>query len=93
MAENKRIIDLYTEEFENLLDARLDEKLKQVLSHLKESETLISRQECMKRLGIVPSTLAEYTNKGILTSYRIGYRVYYKWSEVVAAAVKVEPKY
>jgi len=90
--ENKRIIDLNIVEFEDHIGQILDSKLNQALHELKEEEKLLTREQVIKRLGIAPSTLADYTHKGILTSYRIGHRVYYRWSEIINSAVKVEPQ-
>ncbi len=88
--ENKRIIDLQLDEFENRLEQILDSRIIKAISDFREGEELLSRIQVIKRLGIAPSTLNDYTHKGILTSYRIGNRVYYKWSEILEAAIKVE---
>ncbi|HEC44624.1 MAG TPA: DNA-binding protein [Bacteroides sp.] len=88
--ENKRIIDIQLDEFESRLEQIIDSRIIKVVSDLKEGEELLSRIQVIKRLGIAPSTLNDYTHKGILTSYRIGNRVYYKWSEILEAAIKVE---
>ena len=90
--ENYRIIDLHIDEFENRISKIIDSKIHDALSHQKEGEELVSRQQVRERLGIASSTLSDYTQKGILQSYKIGHRVYYKWSEVVNSALKVQTK-
>ena len=83
----KRIIDLHLDEFEEAIEQILYRLLTQSIQN-KESEELLTRREVVKRLKIAPSTLSEYTKKGILTSYYIGNRVYYKWSEILSSGVK-----
>lgn len=46
-------------------------------------EELLTREEAAQLLGITLPTLREYTNRGLVTGYRIGTRVRYKRSEVV----------
>lgn len=89
--KNKRVIDLYYDEFENSLTHIIEKRLNSAIKDLHKGEELVSRNEAKERLGIAYSTLADYTKKGILPSYRIGNRVYYKWSEVVGSAIKVHP--
>ena len=46
-------------------------------------EELLTREEAAELLGITLPTLREWTNRGLVTGYRIGSRVRYKRSEVV----------
>lgn len=48
----------------------------------KEPTIYLSRQEVRRLLGINLTTLNNWTKKGILISYGIGGRVYYKRHEV-----------
>jgi maltoporin len=89
MKEQKRIIDLYFDEFEKSLEQILDSKINSAFNNLELGDNLLSRKQVIKRLGIAPSTLTDYTHKGIFKSYRIGHRVYYKWSEILNAAKEV----
>ncbi|MBL0034457.1 MAG: helix-turn-helix domain-containing protein [Flavobacteriales bacterium] len=49
------------------------------------AEELISRKEAAQMLGITLPTLRLYTKRGLLNGYRIGARVRYKRSEVLAS--------
>lgn len=50
-----------------------------------EPEELLTRKDAAGVLRITLPTLREYTKRGILKGYRIGSRVRYKRSEVIAA--------
>jgi excisionase family DNA binding protein len=50
-----------------------------------QAEELISRKEAAQMLGITLPTLRLYTKRGLLKGYRIGARVRYKRSEVLAS--------
>lgn len=50
-----------------------------------EPEELLTRKDAAGVLRITLPTLREYTNRGILKGYRLGSRVRYKRSEVIAA--------
>ena len=70
------------------------EKLLQTISYkeLKTNEDInnfLSKAEVCKILGISQSTLWRWTIKGILISYGIENRVYYKKSEIMEAIKKI----
>jgi len=88
--ENKRIIDLHLDEFKDCLEQIIDVKLNNALNNLHKGEELVSRKKLKERLGIAYSTLDDYTQKGIFKSYRIGGRIFFKWSEIVDAAKRIE---
>jgi hypothetical protein len=90
MMENKRVIDLQLDELEDRISAINTALLKSVLSNFHKSEELVSRKQVKERLGIAYSTLDDYTKKGILKSYQLGHRIFYKWHEVINAAHKIE---
>ncbi|OYX22954.1 MAG: DNA-binding protein [Flavobacteriales bacterium 32-35-8] len=54
----------------------------------KEPVELMTRNEVADYLKINPTTLWSWTNKGKLTAYGIGNRVYYKRSEIEKSLVK-----
>ena len=56
----------------------------------KEPTAYLSRQEVKQMLGINLTTLNNWTKKGILTSYGIGGRVYYKRHEVEKAIIQLQ---
>lgn len=71
------------------------EQLKQELSLIKENfqpkepVELMTRQETADFLKINITTLWNWTRKGMLTSYGIGNRVFYKRSEIENIIVKL----
>ena len=90
--------------FEDLPKAALDilarlERLESLVLEMKENNTpespdqLLTREETATYLKIHISTLWHWSKKGILPSYGIGNRVYYKKSEVEEALVKLTPRY
>jgi excisionase family DNA binding protein len=48
-----------------------------------QPEELLTREGAAELLGITLPTLREYTNRGLVTGYRIGTRVRYKRTEVL----------
>ncbi len=55
----------------------------------KEPVELMTRNEVAEYYKINVTTLWNWTNKGILTAYGIGARVYYKRSEIEQSIVKL----
>ncbi|NLO00783.1 MAG: hypothetical protein GX126_00495 [Bacteroidales bacterium] len=88
--EKKRIIDLHLDEFKNCLEHIIDERINKALVNFHKGEELVSRKQVKERLGIAYSTLDDYSKKGILKSYRISGRIFFKWSEIVDAAKRVD---
>jgi hypothetical protein len=88
--ENKRIIDLDLVEFQHIIEELLKKHIRDAIHNKEGSEELLTRAQMIKRLHISPSTLALYTNNKILTSYYIGHRVFYKWSEILNAGIKAK---
>jgi excisionase family DNA binding protein len=52
-------------------------------------EELLSRDQAAQLLAITLPTLREYTHKGLVNGYRIGTRVRYKRSEVIASLQRI----
>ena len=69
------------------LNNRLDELQQTVKPQTKT--ILLTRKEVAKLLEISLPTLWTWTNKGILTSYRIGNKVRYKENEVLEALQRI----
>ncbi|MEB3005603.1 helix-turn-helix domain-containing protein [Capnocytophaga sp. G2] len=78
------------------LQAAIIEGVRKELNELKkdfqpkEPTVYLSRQEVKQMLGINLTTLNNWTKKGILTSYGIGGRVYYKRHEVEKAIIQLQ---
>lgn len=52
-------------------------------------EEVLTRDQAAQLLGITLPTLREYTHRGLVNGYRIGTRVRYKRSEVVASLTRI----
>ncbi len=64
--------------------SQIEEELKNIRENLqpKEPVELLTREETAEYLKISLTTLWQWSKKGILPSYGIGNRVYYKRSEI-----------
>ena len=74
------------------LRAELIGPLQKEIVSLKENnvtpETLLSRKEAAKFLGVTYATLHDWTKRGLIDCGRIGTRVYYKRSNLINAINK-----
>lgn len=83
--------DLKFEDLPNAVSLVLDkvENLEKELSNIKENFSpkeqveLLTRKETAEFFRVSLVTLYNWTKYGILVSYRIGTRVYYKRSEII----------
>ena len=82
----------------NELKSLLKESVKQEFNQLKEEilcktpTEYLTRKEVAKMLHIDLKTLKIWTNKGVLISYGIQGRVYYKRDEVERAFIELKQK-
>ena len=78
----------------DLLATKIAEKLQPYFStqniEQPQEEGYRTRNETSKMLNISLPTLNVYTQKGILTGYRVGRRVLYKQSEIESALTKIK---
>jgi hypothetical protein len=88
--EHFQLTSLSIEDFREIVSDAIKEQLDKI--ELEPSDQLLTRQALALKLSISLPTLNHYTNEGILISHRIGNRVYYRWSDVLNSAIKVEPK-
>ncbi|WP_340153440.1 helix-turn-helix domain-containing protein [uncultured Marivirga sp.] len=88
------MISMTTDDLENLIIAGVIKGLKDLKSQKSDSSEndLLSRQETASLLKISLVTLSEWTKTGILQSYQVGGRVYYKKSEVIQTLRVNNPK-
>ena len=90
--ESIPIIQLTPKQIKNLLSEVVKpeiENLKQSFQP-KEPVNLLTRKEAAKLLKINLSTLWAWTNKGIIKSYAIGNRIYYKRHEILQALTEIK---
>ena len=88
-----KITLLTSEEINELVDEALKRALEMVETPTKQKDCLMTREETAKFLKINLSTLNEWTKKGYLNSYAIGYRRYYKEEEILKALVTLNKKH
>ena len=55
------------------------------------NESYLTRKQVANKLQVVPATIKNWTDKGILRSYKLGHLVRYKESEVVSAVSNNTP--
>lgn len=87
--EQIQILRLSLDEFKDLLSDVVQEHLNNL--DQGSPEELLTINEVVSRLKISKPSLTKYSDLGILTRYKIGKRVYYRWDEILAAAKKIEP--
>lgn len=56
---------------------------------IEDNDKTLTREETVKYLDISSTTLYRWTKEGVIQSYGIGSRVYYKLSDVNAALIKI----
>lgn len=66
-----------------------DEIAAQPAANPPQPEELLSRKDTAELLRITLPTLREYTRRGLVKGYRIGARVRYRRSEVLAALAPI----
>lgn len=82
----------------NELKSLLMEGVQQVVNQIREEfqpktpTQYLTRKQVAKMLDINLTTLNNWTNKGVLISYGIQGRVYYKRDEVERALIKLKQK-
>ncbi len=90
--ENSVLIEKITEaHLINIINMAIQtqfEELKKDIQKVRDQDELLTRDEAAKLLKINISTLYNWTRKGKIPSYGIGYRVYYKRSEILNSLVK-----
>ncbi|GEM55960.1 hypothetical protein B0A58_13505 [Flavobacterium branchiophilum NBRC 15030 = ATCC 35035] len=85
--ENTVITAIPLHELESKFAKIVEDKIRGLLfenskQEQNTKEQYATREEVSKRLRISLPTLNTLSKKGIITSYRIGRRVLYKWEEV-----------
>ena len=82
----------------NEIKSLLMEGLQQVINQIREEfqpktpTQYLTRKQVAKMLDINLTTLNNWTNRGVLTSYGIQGRVYYKRDEVERAFIELKQK-
>lgn len=89
MESKSTLTQISPDEFAELIDARIKERIEQLAEKLTTKDAndqLLTREEACEFLQIDPSTLWAWQNRGKIKSYGIsGNRRYYKRSELYEA--------
>ncbi len=84
-------INITPEELELLLQKSVQVELEKVISKIapqSNEKEFFTRQQAIDFLGISYVCLHDWTNKGIISAYKLGNRTYYKYSELVEKIMK-----
>jgi len=85
------INSITAQEFRALIGSEIREALKELPNQSKvESEILLTRTDAARKLKISLVTLNDWTKRGMVQSWIIGGRVYYKDSELEASLHKTK---
>ncbi len=74
--------DFIAEIAEKVKTSLLDELAKKM-----QTPEYLSADEVCRRLAVSKPSIHEWKNKGIIKSYKLGGRVYYRWDEVQNAMI------
>jgi hypothetical protein len=91
--ENIQFVQISKEEFSKDVVKRLEDKFfSKIKDYLKPKEQTVylTRKEVAKMLKIDISSVHNWSKRGILKPYQIGYRVYYKLAEVENSIVELK---
>jgi excisionase family DNA binding protein len=89
LTQNINIVNVSLEDMANTLREIVASELQKVKSLLTEtpkddSDKIMTRAEVCKLLKVSNTTLFNWNNDKILVNYKVGRRVYYKKSDVMA---------
>jgi excisionase family DNA binding protein len=89
LTQNINLVHVTLEDMANTLReivASELQKIKNLIPETPKDETdkVLTREEVCKLLGVSFTTLFNWNNEGILKNYKVGRRVYYKKSDVMA---------
>ena len=89
-----QITELTTNELKSLLKENVKQEFNQLKEEIlcKTPTQYLTRKQVAKMLDINLTTLNNWTNRGVLTSYGIQGRVYYKRDEVERAFIELKQK-
>ncbi|MCB0401147.1 MAG: helix-turn-helix domain-containing protein [Flavobacteriales bacterium] len=86
-----KTIVISVEEFQQILDQRLDLALSKLGKEEEHGEeTLVTRKDIARLFGVSLVTVNAWMKKGLLPFHRINRRIYFKKSEVLATLENVK---
>lgn len=92
MSQTSMLIHVTPEELQNAIIEGVKTQLQDLKSHFqpKEPNEYLTRSDVAQMLKIDLSSVHNWTKKGVLISYQIGGRVYYKRAEIENAIIKLK---
>lgn len=96
MAQETVFTNFQLTEFRELLSDCVTESLKkEIASFISPSEPqkqILTRQEAAAELTISLPTLHDYTKRGVIQAYRLGYKIRYKREDINRALEQIKTK-
>lgn len=77
------LISIPVEDFQKMIEATIEAKIASIVER-NTFEKLLTTEEVTQRLGVTRVTLYAWRKKGLIKSYKIENRVFFKWSEIVS---------
>ena len=76
------LISIPIDEFRKMVEETIEAKIASIVDR-NTFEKLLTTEEVTLRLGITRVTLYSWRKKGLIKSYKIENRVFFKWSEIL----------
>lgn len=92
MVQQIQFVQVTPEQLQDAIIEGVNAQLNELKEHFqpKKPNKYLTRQDVAEMLQIDLSSVWNWTKKGVLTSYQISGRVYYKLNEVEQAIVKLK---
>ena len=81
--------NLNGQDFKNEIITAVQDEFRKLNHNANDQDKLMSRQETADFFNVSLVTIWSWTNKNIITGWRIGNKVRYKKSEIIAALEKM----
>lgn len=82
MTDNKNIVFLTVKEFEQIIEQSVNKALNKIPEYNTELD-LIKRKEVAKIFRVSLVTVSDWTKKGLIKSYRVNRKIFYKKNEIL----------
>ncbi|MBC7758372.1 MAG: helix-turn-helix domain-containing protein [Phormidesmis sp. FL-bin-119] len=96
MAHETVFTNFQLTEFRELLSSCVSESLKKEIGSFSNpaepQKQILTRQEAAAELTIYLPTLHDYTKRGVIQAYRLGYKVRYKREDINKALQQIKTK-
>ncbi len=76
------LITMSVDQFKKIVEETIESKIGSIIEK-NTFEKLLTTEEVTQRLGVTRVTLYAWRKKGLIKSYKIENRVFFKWSEII----------